>query len=376
MSKSLPLRIFTHEFWPFQGGVASFCRDLAWGMAELGCGAEVWAPSLPQGSEEGRFAFDVLRYQGSGRLNPAGLWAARQAWAGLLQRRGGGLTILASYGAILGAACGPRIPPQQAVGVVLHGSELLKWRGWGWWNRLARKRLRECRAIFCNSHFTRGLLLDLWPEAVNWNTPVLPLAPGTAAQSHAPPQKGDPWERVRILILARVHPRKGQVAFIRACGLLSEGLRSKFVVQVAGLGLAHHEREVREAARLGGVSLEWLGPVADEDLPRVYSQCDIYALTPVTMNRSVEGFGLTFLEAGIHGKPVLGWHSGGVGEAVRDGETGLLVDEGDLAGLARAIARLVSDRALREKLGEGGKRFAQARSWRRVAETVLAGMDP
>jgi glycosyltransferase involved in cell wall biosynthesis len=60
------------------------------------------------------------------------------------------------------------------------------------------------------------------------------------------------------------------------------------------------------------------------------------------------------LEAMAWGRPVAAFRSGGTAEMVVDGQTGLLADGGDVAGLGRAIGRLASDADLRAKMGAAG----------------------
>ncbi|GAB4243102.1 MAG: hypothetical protein OHK005_07260 [Candidatus Methylacidiphilales bacterium] len=202
---------------------------------------------------------------------------------------------------------------------------------------------------------------------------MLSLGPGTTALGQVQAWNPDPLGRIRILLLARVHPRKGQVEFLRACGMLRKEERQKLVVQIAGTGLPEHLLAVQRAAKVQDVTVEMLGEIADEDLPTIYAQCDLYALTPVTLDRSVEGFGMTFLEAGAHGKAVIGYRSGGVSEAVMDGVTGCLVDEGDIEGLAAVIRRLVNDEDLRRRMGAASLERARSRTWERVAAEMEAG---
>jgi glycosyltransferase involved in cell wall biosynthesis len=94
-----------------------------------------------------------------------------------------------------------------------------------------------------------------------------------------------------------------------------------------------------------------------------------------SLPKSVEGFGIAYLEAGFHGKPVVGYRSGGASEAIVDGETGLLVNEGDLTALAAALQRLVTDLALRRKLGEAGRNHAASFSWDATARIVLSVLE-
>jgi glycosyltransferase involved in cell wall biosynthesis len=76
-----------------------------------------------------------------------------------------------------------------------------------------------------------------------------------------------------------------------------------------------------------------------------------------------EGWGLTVVEAGACGTAVVAANSPGLRDSVRDDQTGLLVPFGDDAALADALARVLSDAALRERLGRGGIEWAQRFQW-------------
>ncbi len=71
-----------------------------------------------------------------------------------------------------------------------------------------------------------------------------------------------------------------------------------------------------------------------------------------------EAFGLAYLEAQGAGLPVIAMRSGGVEAVVRDGETGILVEEGDTAQFANAVMKLVENTAVRERLGKQAQAFA------------------
>jgi glycosyltransferase involved in cell wall biosynthesis len=71
-----------------------------------------------------------------------------------------------------------------------------------------------------------------------------------------------------------------------------------------------------------------------------------------------ESFGRVVVEAMAAGLPVVGVRGGGVGEIVRDGETGLLADADDAAGLAACIERVGRNEELRRSLGTAGRRRA------------------
>jgi glycosyltransferase involved in cell wall biosynthesis len=104
-----------------------------------------------------------------------------------------------------------------------------------------------------------------------------------------------------------------------------------------------------------------LGPLAREQLPVAYRAAALALLPSVPTSRFTEPWGLVCNEAMHQGRPMVASSAVGAvaGGLVRDGENGLVVAPGDAIALARAIERLLSDEALRERLG-GAARAAVA----------------
>ncbi|ADZ71107.1 glycosyltransferase family 4 protein [Polymorphum gilvum] len=92
--------------------------------------------------------------------------------------------------------------------------------------------------------------------------------------------------------------------------------------------------------------VRWLGALAPEALPAVYAGHDLLAWPAIR-----EAFGFVFLEAQAAGLAVAGGATFGVPDIVRDGVTGLLSPEGDVAAFAASLRRLISDGALRRTMG-------------------------
>ncbi|GAC1359806.1 MAG: hypothetical protein NVSMB3_07500 [Acidobacteriaceae bacterium] len=74
-------------------------------------------------------------------------------------------------------------------------------------------------------------------------------------------------------------------------------------------------------------------------------------------NGDAEGFGMVFAEAQACGTPVVSFASGGIAEAVRHGETGLLAPEGDWQTLSYYLGQLLTDADMWERFSEAGPRF-------------------
>jgi phosphatidylinositol alpha-1,6-mannosyltransferase len=83
-----------------------------------------------------------------------------------------------------------------------------------------------------------------------------------------------------------------------------------------------------------------------------------------------EGFGIAYLEAAAHGKPVVAGNVGGALDAVVDGETGLLVDPLDPVAVAEAIVTLLDDGELARRMGAAGQSRARSYAWPLVVERV------
>jgi len=89
-----------------------------------------------------------------------------------------------------------------------------------------------------------------------------------------------------------------------------------------------------------------------------------------------EGFGLTCLEAMAHGKPAVASAVGGLLDLVVEGETGLLVPPRDPQALRAALAKLLADRDLRQRLGAAARERARTEfSWERITRELLRAYD-
>jgi glycosyltransferase involved in cell wall biosynthesis len=98
-----------------------------------------------------------------------------------------------------------------------------------------------------------------------------------------------------------------------------------------------------------------------------YRDAGVFVMPAVTdWKGEQEGFGMVIVEAMAYGLPVVASRSGGIPDIIRDGENGLLVPERDVGALAAALARVLDDAALADRLGASaradvGDRFAPGR---------------
>ena len=110
-----------------------------------------------------------------------------------------------------------------------------------------------------------------------------------------------------------------------------------------------------------------MGNLKEDALSAVYNCADVFVLPSIQ-----EGQGIVLLEAQASGKPVVAFDVGGVNEAVRNKETGLLVKRGSSDELADALLRFLSDKSLSEKMGANGRRFVSENfTWDICAQKML-----
>ena len=142
---------------------------------------------------------------------------------------------------------------------------------------------------------------------------------------------------------------------------------------IAGEGPDHRRLEAL-AAQAPAHSVFFSGEVPDADLPAHFADADVFAMPCRSRfgGLEVEGFGIVFLEAAATGRAVVAGRSGGAAEAVLDEETGLLVEGREPKAVALAIARLLLDPPLRERMGAAGRsRVERDFTWDRRAEQLI-----
>ncbi|MFB3134014.1 MAG: glycosyltransferase family 4 protein, partial [Rhodothermales bacterium] len=173
-----------------------------------------------------------------------------------------------------------------------------------------------------------------------------------------------------VLTISRLVPRKGIDTVLRALPQVAHQIPDvRYLIGGSGPDRDRLEALSRELHLSDRV--QFLGNIPKEDLLRYYNACDVFVMPSREDRPHVEGFGIAFLEANACGKPVIGAWSGGIPDAVRDGETGLLVEPDDEADLAAAMLRLLRDAPLAARLGRNGRqRVRDEASWDHVADQL------
>lgn len=179
-----------------------------------------------------------------------------------------------------------------------------------------------------------------------------------------------------LLSVGEVKPRKGYHVSLRVFARLQKEIPTVRYDVVGNFPDNAYTQSLDEFIRQNGLEgVRFHGAVSEADLARFYRQASLFLLTPQegegAQKLAFEGFGLVYLEAGAYGLPVIASDCGGVAEAVRDGETGFVFAQDDVAGMAEAAQRLLTDEALNRRLGLANRRWAETLTWNRCAAQFL-----
>ncbi len=351
--------IVTNDFPPRPGGIQAFVHGLA--SRRPPGSVVVYAPRW-KGCEDfdARQPYEVVRHPSSLMLPTRSV--ARRA-AALVED---GATVVFGAAAPLGLLA-PALRAAGAGRIVMltHGHEAS-------WARLpgARALLRRIGAgadvVTYLGEYTRRRIVRAVPLSR-----LVRLAPGVDTAAFRPGAGGDRiraslglGDRPVVVCVSRLVPRKGQDVLLRAWPLVLRRVPGAVLLLVGGGPLRRSlERSAARAGLRGSVVVT--GSVPWASLPAYYDAGDVFAMPCRSRfgGLDVEGLGIVYLEASATGLPVVAGSSGGAPDAVRHGETGLVVDGVSHTAVARALCDLLADPARARAMGERGRAWIEE-EWR------------
>ncbi len=355
--------LVTNDFPPRPGGIQQFVHNLA---LRQPAGSVVVYASTWRGADkfDADQPFEVVR-ESTGVLLPTPAVARRAA---RLAREHDCDTVWFGAAAPLGllaAGLRRRAGIRRAVAQT-HGHEV-GWAALPGARRLLRRIGDGIDVVTYLGEYTR-VRLD---RVLHGRTDLHRLAPGVDVDAYHPGVDGGTvrarhglGDRPVVVCVSRLVPRKGQDTLIRALPQVRRRVPDAVLLVVGG---GPYRPTLHRLAREAGVesAVVFTGSVPWEELPAHYAAGDVYAMPCRTRNRGldVEGLGIVYLEASATGLPVIAGDSGGAPDAVREGETGHVVDGRDPARLADRLVELLADPVRARRMGAAGRTWVE-REWR------------
>jgi glycosyltransferase involved in cell wall biosynthesis len=240
--------------------------------------------------------------------------------------------------------------------VVVEASRALK-RATGPWAERFREvdaALQAADAVAAlHAEDAEGLAAVVPPARLHRLAPFLDAAPFRAAAAGRSPATGP----VRLLAVGMMRPGDKACSYAVLADALARIADRPWHLSIVGDGPARPEVAAVFAAHgLAADRVTFLGARNSEAMPAVYAAADVLVWPAIN-----EAYGFVFLEAQAAGLPVVGARRGGVPEIVRDGETGLLPPEGDVAAFAASVGQLLADAPARARMGAAAVAHIAAR---------------
>lgn len=347
--------IVTQVFAPARGGIEALMTGLAESLAAKGHKVAVCADRT--GKQRGEYTphtpFALHRFAG---WRPWRRWRKRQALHKLTKHETIDAVFCDSWKSIAALPDTIKAP----VSLFIHGAEFPLHPTPRKSARIAAA-LARATTIIANSRFTAGLARPFLsadgPQPLIIHPPIdaqpEPSANATATIDALIKDRGP-----ILAVVSRLEERKGIDRVIAAL----PALRARFpgiLFMIAGGG-GDRDRLQALASELGVTrQVHFLGMVDAETKAALLQRTDVFAMPSRRVGRSVEGYGLSFIEAAWHGVPALAGAEGGAADAVIDGVTGLLCDGANQSAVTTALARLLDDGDRRRAMGEAARRRAR-----------------
>lgn len=365
------IRILTNEFHPRTGGIATYSLELAKALTALGQEVVVACPAADGVGPD--FPFKHEPFSSRGSQDPDDVWRLARVLRRHLRETPAAslfLTEPAPLKALL-LAQGFLNLSRSPLWITFHGSELARLVRNGFWRQRLRRLGPSVDRFVVNSQYTRQLLLGHFPEWEERVAVVLPAVPEDWKGAF-PQEKPVTRDAVRLLTVARLHPRKGQLEVIEALSSISAEKGIRLSYQIVGAARRDAWQKKIAAAQITcPYEVELSGALAGTDLRAAFAEADIFVMASRPDPLSIESFGIVYLEAAAAGLPVIAADVGGVSEAVKAGESALLIPPGDPQALREAILQLARDPEKRRAMGAAGRQFAAGFSWETSAKALL-----
>lgn len=240
----------------------------------------------------------------------------------------------------------------------IHGLDFLESKTNPLKYKLLNYTLKHATKIICNSNYTKNVLIQSGIEEEK----LVVIHPGIHANTQSNKLNKETVmakyklkEKFILLTVGRLVMRKGHDKVLE---VLKELVRFNQNIKyiVCGKG---PERERLEALTRKFQLEEFVvftGDIKQNELEALYDTADIFIMLNRELKEQgdVEGYGIVFLEAGMHKLPVIGGNNGGVPDAVVNGTTGYLVNSNDTQEVVRTIQGLQNDKHLIERMGVSG----------------------
>ena len=250
-----------------------------------------------------------------------------------------------------------------------HGNDILVKK-----NILKKKRIRsvfsECNFIIANSNFTKKKIIDLGID----NRKIKVIYPGIEKNSfELEVSKKKIYKNFNpiLLTIARLEKRKNHKKIIYAVNdLLKEFNNLLYIIAGDGPELRNISKLITKLNL--NKNIKTLGNVNEKDKNFLFSISDLHVMPTIQDKKflSIEGFGISYIEAGMYGLPSITSGLGGTKESVINGKTGIICDPSDILSIKKTIKKALNKK-IYKKISTNSKKYSKNFLWKRIIKNYL-----
>ncbi len=239
-----------------------------------------------------------------------------------------------------------------------------------------KKALGKATHLIAVSHDTEARLTPYLPAKL---TPTIIHPP---VEPPVPPSEDDkvyaeslwPTDDIRLVALCRLIEWKGIDQAIMALATLRDNTINGQLV-IAGIG--DDRARLEDIVQKHDLSdrVVFAGRVEGGRKSSLLESADIFVQPGRKVGDQCEGFGITYLEAALHGLPTISGNAGGAPDASIDGQTGFIIDATQTENVTAALEKLITDKGLRARMATAAHAHGQAALWPQQISRILALKD-
>ena len=229
--------------------------------------------------------------------------------------------------------------------------------------------LAKADYVIANSRFTKELAMKLGVKNVTVINPGCnyPISVNDEAKSFANEVYGQ--SSPKLITVSRLDGRKShQNILMTIKNLLPRFPKLKYVSIGDGDERKNLEKLKKELKLDNNVKLIFSS--TEQEKVALLEQSDVFVMPSVVYKKSVEGFGITYIEAASYGTPSIGGIYGGEGDAIKSGQTGYLCNGNDLNALYDTLSKILLNDHYKE-LGTNALNFSKNFSWNIIVKKYI-----
>ena len=217
---------------------------------------------------------------------------------------------------------------------------------------LIKKSLTRANHIICSSKYTYDLIESL--KITDTNKSIIPPTYSLEKINKRLEIKTfKSSNKVHIISITRLEERKGIIPVLKSLGALTKNKSLKpFIWDIFGIG--DQKDEIEEFIKALNLSqyVKLKGAITNKDKQYFLSIADLFIMPSYKVEKSIEGFGISYVEAAAYAIPSIAGQEGGVTDAVLDKKTGWCINPLNQKQLSKVLLEAINNNKKRELLGK------------------------